>query len=129
MADVVRAAGGMPLAYLVNSVWGSYVLVVPRDTRAEVRAVFVPEVTSASIVRLLTLGLETAEPGLLLVQDAGTLTRRRELPRVLGRLRRLARSCAPRRAAGGGSTARGGRRTDRAAGTGPVAGRSGGRGW
>ncbi|MFF8992370.1 hypothetical protein ACF09H_21020 [Streptomyces sp. NPDC014983] len=44
-ADVVRAARGMPLAYLVNSPWGSCVLVVPRDPQAGVRAVLVPEVT------------------------------------------------------------------------------------
>ncbi|WP_018546539.1 CHAT domain-containing protein [Streptomyces sp. LaPpAH-108] len=90
VADVVQAAGGMPLAYLVNSVWGSCVLVVPRDTRAGVRAEFVPEVTSSSIVRLLTLDPETSEAGLLVVQQAGALTRRRELPRAVDRLSALA---------------------------------------
>ncbi|EFL27529.1 LigA protein [Streptomyces himastatinicus ATCC 53653] len=90
VADVVRAAAGMPLAYLVNSVWGSCVLVVPRDARAGVRAVFVPEVTSSSIVRLLTLDLEVPEAGLFLVQQAGALKRRRELPGAVDRLRALA---------------------------------------
>ncbi|GLX49995.1 hypothetical protein Shyhy01_29450 [Streptomyces hygroscopicus subsp. hygroscopicus] len=90
VADVVRAAGGMPLAYLVNSPWGSCVLVVPRDPRAGVRAVLVPEVTSTSIVQLLTLDLEAREAGLFVVQQAGALKRRRELPRAVDRLRRLA---------------------------------------
>ncbi|MGQ4511796.1 CHAT domain-containing protein [Streptomyces sp. DW26H14] len=91
-ADIVRAAGGMPLAYLVNSVWGSCVLVVPRDARTGVRAVFVPEVTSASIVRLLTLDPQAREPepGLFMVQQAGALGRRRELPYAIERLRGLA---------------------------------------
>ncbi|WP_326693595.1 CHAT domain-containing protein [Streptomyces sp. NBC_01766] len=90
VADVVRAAAGMPLAYLVNSVWGSCVLVVPRDARTGVRAVFVPEVTSSSIVRLLALDLEAPEAGLFLVQQAGALKRRRELPGAVDRLRGLA---------------------------------------
>ncbi|WP_267892834.1 CHAT domain-containing protein [Streptomyces sp. NBRC 110028] len=90
VADVVWAAGGMPLAYLVNSVWGSCVLVVPRDARTGVRAVFVPEVTSSSIVRLLTLDLEAQKAGLFLVQQAGALKRRRELPGAVDRLRGLA---------------------------------------
>ncbi|MFD7862732.1 CHAT domain-containing protein [Streptomyces sp. NPDC059783] len=90
VADIVRAAGGMPLAYLVNWVWGSCALVVPRDARAGVRAVFVPEVTSSSIVRLLTLDLEAGEAGLFVVQQAGALKRRRELPGAVDRLRGVA---------------------------------------
>jgi CHAT domain-containing protein len=90
VADAVRAAGGLPLAYLVNWVWGSCVLVVPRDARAGVRAVFVPEVTSSSIVRLLTLDLEARETGLFLVQQASALKRRRELHGAVDRLRGLA---------------------------------------
>ncbi|MFJ2169203.1 CHAT domain-containing protein [Streptomyces griseofuscus] len=90
VADVVRAAGGMPLVYLVNAVWGSCVLVVPRDARSGVRAVFVPEVTSSSVVRLLALDPDTPEAGLFLAQQAGALARRRELPRAVDRLRELA---------------------------------------
>ncbi|MER6334191.1 CHAT domain-containing protein [Streptomyces sp. NPDC001034] len=90
VADVVRAARGMPLAYLVNSPWGSCVLVVPRDPRTGVRAVLVPEVTSTSIVQLLALDLEAREAGLFVVQQAGALKRRRELPGAVDRLRRLA---------------------------------------
>ncbi|WP_330259317.1 CHAT domain-containing protein [Streptomyces murinus] len=89
VADVVRAAGGMPLVYLVNAVWGSCVLVVPRDARTGVRAVFVPEVTSSSVVRLLALDPDTPEAGLFLAQQAGALARRRELPRAVDRLREL----------------------------------------
>ncbi|MGM9442307.1 CHAT domain-containing protein [Streptomyces murinus] len=90
VADVVRAAAGMPLVYLVNAVWGSCVLVVPRDARTGVRAVFVPEVTSSSVVRLLALDPDTPEAGLFLAQQAGALARRRELPRAVDRLRELA---------------------------------------
>ncbi|MFJ8093155.1 CHAT domain-containing protein [Streptomyces griseofuscus] len=90
VADVVRAAGGMPLVYLVNAVWGSCVLVVPPDARTGVRAVFVPEVTSSSVVRLLALDPDTPEAGLFLAQQAGALARRRELPRAVDRLRELA---------------------------------------
>ncbi|GAA2500345.1 hypothetical protein GCM10023100_37170 [Actinocorallia cavernae] len=90
VADVVRAAGGMPLVYLVNAVWGSCVLVVPRDAQTGVRAVFVPEVTSSSVVRLLALDPDTPEAGLFLAQQAGALARRRELPRAVDRLRELA---------------------------------------
>ncbi|MFH9938807.1 CHAT domain-containing protein [Streptomyces murinus] len=90
VADVVRAAGGMPLVYLVNAVWGSCVLVVPRDARTGVRAVFVPEVTGSSVVRLLALDPDTPEAGLFLAQQAGALARRRELPRAVDRLRELA---------------------------------------
>ncbi|TGZ16699.1 hypothetical protein DV517_16720 [Streptomyces sp. S816] len=90
VTDVVRAAGGMPLVYLVNAVWGSCVLVVPRDARTGVRAVFVPEVTSSSVVRLLALDPDTPEAGLFLAQQASALARRRELPRAVDRLRELA---------------------------------------
>ncbi|MGW4887540.1 CHAT domain-containing protein [Streptomyces murinus] len=90
VADVVRAAAGMPLVYLVNAVWGSCVLVVPRDARTGVRAVFVPEVTGSSVVRLLALDPDTPEAGLFLAQQAGALARRRELPRAVDRLRELA---------------------------------------
>lgn len=98
LADVVRAAGGTPLVYLVNAPWGSCVLTVPRGADAPgaapkapaVRAVFVPEVSSASIVRLLTLDPAGGAPGLLLVQQAGPDRRHRLLPAALDRLRDLA---------------------------------------
>ncbi|MCN9242154.1 CHAT domain-containing protein [Streptomyces sp. RY43-2] len=94
LADIVRAAGGMPLAYLVNAPWGSYVLVIPRDADALaqplVHAFFVPEVSSTSIVRLLTLDPDVESAGLLVVQQAGVLKRRRLLPAAVDRLRGLA---------------------------------------
>ncbi|MEU2712963.1 CHAT domain-containing protein [Streptomyces sp. NPDC007205] len=105
LTDIVRAAGGMPLAYLVNAPWGSCVLVIPRGahalesgdgrtgvTPAEplVRALFVPEVTSTTIVHMLALDPEGTGAGLLLVQQAGALKRRRQLPSALDRLRGLA---------------------------------------
>ncbi|MEV5987155.1 CHAT domain-containing protein [Streptomyces sp. NPDC052051] len=94
LADIVRAAGGTPLAYLVNAPWGSYVLVIPCDVdalaRPRVHAFFVPEVSSTSIVRLLTLDPDVEGAGLLLVQQAGVLKRRRLLPAAVDRLRGLA---------------------------------------
>ncbi|MFI6935547.1 CHAT domain-containing protein [Streptomyces sp. NPDC050287] len=105
LTDIVRAAGGTPLAYLVNAPWGSYVLVIPRkpDTpeasgdmpsaalgAPAVRTIFVPEVSSTSIVHLLALDPDDAAIGLLLVQQAGVLKRRRLLPTALERLRGLA---------------------------------------
>lgn len=93
-ADIVRAAGGTPLVYLVNAPWGSCVLTVPRGADAPetpvVRADFVPEVSSASIVRLLTLDPAGGGPGLLLVQQAAPDRRHRLLPAALDRLRDLA---------------------------------------
>ncbi|MEV5882428.1 hypothetical protein AB0L74_06855 [Streptomyces sp. NPDC052020] len=104
LADIVRSTGGTPLVYLVNAPWGSCVLTIPRgaDARAAgggtpgaaprapaVRACFVPEVSSASIVRLLTLDPAGGGPGLLLVQQADAARRRRLLPAALDRLRDL----------------------------------------
>ncbi|MDX2678274.1 CHAT domain-containing protein [Streptomyces sp. NY05-11A] len=101
LPDIARAADGTPLAYLVNAPWGSYVLVVrdapgepdergaPDDTPV-VRAVPVPEVSSTSIVHLLTLAPDDAGVGLLLIQQFGVLKRRRMLPAALDRLRALA---------------------------------------
>ncbi|MFI5798152.1 CHAT domain-containing protein [Streptomyces sp. NPDC051677] len=88
LADIVGAADGTPLAYLVNAPWGSYVLVV-HDVYA-VRAVPVPEVSSTSIVHLLTVDTADAGVGLLVVQQFGTLKRHRVLPAALDRLRALA---------------------------------------
>ncbi|MFD0417027.1 CHAT domain-containing protein [Streptomyces sp. NPDC127108] len=88
LRDIVRAAGGLPLAYLVNAPWGSYVLTVPADGSA-VRAVTVPEVTSITVTRLLMMDLDNPDddtPGLWLVQQAPRLTYRRRLPEALDRL-------------------------------------------
>lgn len=91
LRDIVRAAGGRPLAYLVNSPWGSYVLAVV-GTRPTVRAVLVPEVTSITLARLLLLDLDDPESdtvGLWLVQQSPTSTYRRLLPAALDRLTAL----------------------------------------
>jgi CHAT domain-containing protein len=99
LTDIVRAAAGMPLAYLVSAPWGSYVLVIDRttpdgldsgDTSPAVRAVHVPETSSTSIVHLLTLDSDDTGVGLLVAQQAGALKRRRTLPAALDRLRALA---------------------------------------
>ncbi|KJY41869.1 LigA protein [Streptomyces sp. NRRL B-1568] len=100
LRDIVRACGGMPLAYLVNTPWGSCVLVIPRGAQpgeagaapAEpvVQAHIVPEVTSTSIVHMLALDPDVTGVGLLVVQRAGVLKRRRLLPAALDRLRGLA---------------------------------------
>lgn len=98
LADIVRAADGTALAYLVNAPWGSHVLVVRRagepgaaDDTPAVRAVPVPEVSSTSIVHLLTVDPDDdAGLGLLMVQQVGALKRRRVLPAALDRLRGLA---------------------------------------
>ncbi|MEV0120533.1 CHAT domain-containing protein [Streptomyces sp. NPDC050703] len=96
--DIVRAAGGVPLAYLVNAPWGSYVLVVPGDDGGDggdgggdgdgptVRAVHVPEVSSVTLLHLLVVDPEDESAGLWLVQQATRLRRRRQLPATLERL-------------------------------------------
>ncbi|MEV5977740.1 CHAT domain-containing protein [Streptomyces sp. NPDC052114] len=89
LRDIVRAAGGVPLAYLVNAPWGSYVLVVTGAEPA-VRAVHVPEVSSVTLLRLLVMDPEDDTTGLWLVQQATKLRRRRELPATLERLDALA---------------------------------------
>ncbi|GGV21952.1 hypothetical protein GCM10010245_36900 [Streptomyces spectabilis] len=91
LRDIVRAAGGRPLAYLVNSPWGSYVLAV-LGTRPTVRAVLVPEVTSTTLARLLLMDMDDPDGdavGLWLVQQAPTATYRRLLPAALDRLTAL----------------------------------------
>ncbi|QIB41959.1 CHAT domain-containing protein [Streptomyces aureoverticillatus] len=88
LRDIVRAAGGLPLAYLVNAPWGSYVLTIP-GARPTVRAVLVPEVSSLTVTRLLMTDLDDPDDdtvGLWLVQQASRLTYRRELPAALERL-------------------------------------------
>ncbi|MFE6104688.1 CHAT domain-containing protein [Streptomyces laurentii] len=104
LADIVRAAGGSPLTYLVNAPWGSYVLTLPRtthttadaaagttaDARTAVQAVPVPDVSSESLVHLLLVDPADPDPGLLLAQEGGVLQRRRQLPRALDRLAALA---------------------------------------
>ncbi|MEV5950666.1 CHAT domain-containing protein [Streptomyces sp. NPDC051993] len=102
IADIFRACGGMPLAYLVTAPWGGYVLTLPgtsaasggggaEDAMPPVLAVPVPEVSSVTVLGLLVMetGDGEGEPGragLLLVQAAGALRRRRELPVVMRRL-------------------------------------------
>ncbi|CAM5652852.1 hypothetical protein SALBM135S_03473 [Streptomyces alboniger] len=87
--DIGRAAGGLPLAYLVNAPWGSYVLVVSGDGPS-VRAVHVPEVSSITLLHLLVVNPDDETEGLWLVQQATRLRRRRELPATLDRLGALA---------------------------------------
>ncbi|ATL31198.1 CHAT domain-containing protein [Streptomyces formicae] len=89
LRDIARAAAGVPLAYLVNAPWGSYVLVVT-GTEPAVRAVHVPEVTSITLLRLLVMDPEDDTTGLWLVQQATRLRRRREFPATLERLTALA---------------------------------------
>ncbi|MBB4921963.1 CHAT domain-containing protein [Kitasatospora kifunensis] len=93
LADIVRAAGGMPLAYLVNAPWGSYTLVVPRaplEQVPQVRAVAVPEVSSMTVVGFLVAEREPQPAGgLLLVQKAPGMRRRRLIAAALERLDRL----------------------------------------
>ncbi|WP_309028607.1 CHAT domain-containing tetratricopeptide repeat protein [Streptomyces alfalfae] len=97
--DIARAAGGVPLAYLVNAPWGSYVLIVPGDGDGDgdgegggggdgpvVRAVHVPEVSSVTLLHLLVVDPEDESAGLWLVQQATRLRRRRQLPATLERL-------------------------------------------
>ncbi|MFI5781164.1 CHAT domain-containing protein [Nocardia sp. NPDC051570] len=94
-ADVVRACGGVPLVYLANAPGGSYVLVInpvpdSAATPPTVHAISVPEVTSETIAHQLVANAKTRTPGLLMWQDAGALTRRRELPAALRGLAALA---------------------------------------
>ncbi|MEU6992770.1 CHAT domain-containing protein [Streptomyces sp. NPDC046465] len=85
LRDIVKAAGGVPLAYLVNAPWGSYVLVITGKEPA-VRAVHVPEVSSITLLNLLVMDAAEDTTGLWLVQQAPTLTWRREFPATLERL-------------------------------------------
>ncbi|MFE0177524.1 CHAT domain-containing protein [Streptomyces sp. NPDC059002] len=89
LRDIAKAAGGVPLAYLVNSPWGSYVLAVT-GTEPTVRAVHVPEVSSISLLHLLVVDVTEKVAGLWLVQQASRLRRRREFPATLERLKVLA---------------------------------------
>ncbi|MGW5861453.1 CHAT domain-containing protein [Streptomyces sp. NPDC055239] len=88
LRDIVRAADGLPLAYLVNAPWGSYVLAIP-GTQPTVRAVSVPEVSSISLLHLLVTDPDDDSMGLWLVQQASRLTLRRQLPVALDRLKAL----------------------------------------
>ncbi|MFG2664066.1 CHAT domain-containing protein [Streptomyces sp. NPDC048387] len=91
LADIVRAAGGAPLVYLVNAPWGSYALVLPRSSGESpaVRAVPVPGVSSETVTGILVLDPADGAKGLLLAQEAGALQRRRLLPQALDRLAAL----------------------------------------
>ncbi|MEU5048663.1 CHAT domain-containing protein [Streptomyces sp. NPDC021096] len=105
LADIVRAAGGTSLAYLVNAPWGSYVLVIPRVPEVSkagsgtpgwvpraptLRAIHIPEVSSTLIAHLLIVHPDDAAVGLLLAQqEAREFRRRGLLPAALNRLRPL----------------------------------------
>ncbi|MGW1519797.1 CHAT domain-containing protein [Streptomyces sp. NPDC002287] len=91
LADIVRAAGGRPLVYLVNAPWGSYALVLPPGSGESpaVRAVPVPGVSSETVTGILVLDPADGALGLLLAQEAGALQRRRLLPQALDRLAAL----------------------------------------
>lgn len=93
LADIVQAAGGMPLAYLVNAPSGSYVLTIPRRAPGDgqdvpvVRAIPVPEVTSTSILHFVFVSPEGGgTPGLVLAQAGGQLRRRRHISEALARI-------------------------------------------
>jgi CHAT domain-containing protein/tetratricopeptide (TPR) repeat protein len=88
LADIARASSGIPLAYLVNAPWGSYVLVV-ESPEPRVRAIAVPEPTGETVWHHLTLGSD-GSGGLLMAQDAPPLTRRRHLPTLVRELTVLA---------------------------------------
>ncbi|WP_224279520.1 CHAT domain-containing protein [Streptomyces sp. LS1784] len=105
LEDIVRAAAGRPLAYLVYAPWGSCVLTIPRvqdrtplppgaggklpqvEARPRVLGTVVPEVSGATVLSLLILDPEDEHaPGVLLTQHAGALRRRKDLPAALERL-------------------------------------------
>jgi hypothetical protein len=93
LADIVQAAGGMPLVYLVNAPSGSYVLAIPRRAPGDgqdvpvVRAIPVPEVTSMSIFHFVFVSPEGGgTPGLVLAQASGQLRRRRHISEALARI-------------------------------------------
>ncbi|MFH8289646.1 CHAT domain-containing protein [Streptomyces sp. NPDC018059] len=88
LRDIVKAAGGKPLAYLVNAPWGSYVLVVTGAEPA-VRAVHVPEVSSVTLLHLLVTDPDEGTTGLWLAQYGTRLAWRRTFPATLERLTAL----------------------------------------
>jgi len=71
VADINGSAGGRPVIYLVCAPWGSYVLIVrpAQDGEPAVDAISVPEVTSTTVVQLVTVSPDGA-PGFLLAQAA-----------------------------------------------------------
>lgn len=71
LEDIVRAAAGSPLAYLVNAPWGSYVLALPRTpgVRPTVQAIPVPEVSSESLAHILLMDPADNTLGLVLSQE------------------------------------------------------------
>ncbi len=88
LRDIVKAAGGKPLVYLVNAPWGSYVLVVTGAEPA-VRAVHVPEVSSVTLLHLLVIDPDEGTTGLWLAQYGTRLAWRRTFPATLERLTAL----------------------------------------
>ena len=87
IADISNAADGHPVIYLVCAPWGSYALIVRRapDGEPAVDAVPVQEVTSTSVVHLVTVSSDGA-PGFLLAQSAPPTDRARLLRAALERL-------------------------------------------
>lgn len=134
IADIFRACGGMPLAYLVTAPWGGYVLTLPgtsaasgeggaEDAMPPVLAVPVPEVSSVTVLGLLVMETGDGEEGpgragLLLVQAAGALRRRRASPRHAAPQRPRTAPAPRRDPPHGQPRARGGRRPDRPPGHG-----------
>lgn len=71
--DLLKAAGGLPIAYLVTAPAGSCVLTIRagEQGRAEIGAVQVPEVTGRSVAGLVLIDVDRNLPGLLVSDQDG----------------------------------------------------------